>query len=229
MSVHREPFPRTPIVLPFPQPGVLVRLAYREIHTAANGTPEEQKALGLHALLPRPWAPDTCVQPDLRRELWRWLDQVVIWLNHDYTWDTAALIPPCWPEHPHLVHEVAVIADQRRRAGLAKTSDALEEWHRYCLPAFIERMRSRLSGHCTDTHSPWPGRPSHNDHTDAAWTQRRHDLFAADTDRLRPDRSSGPMPTTPRLGMVDLETGEIVGDAPPGTFPRTRTRRGPHE
>lgn len=32
------------------------------------------------------------------------------------------------------VHEIAVLADQRRRAGYALTSDATERWHRYNLP-----------------------------------------------------------------------------------------------
>jgi hypothetical protein len=57
---------------------------------------------------------------------------------------------------PHLVHEIVVLADQRRRAGHALTRDVLEEWHRYSLPAFIERMGSRLRGHCEDGYQPWP-------------------------------------------------------------------------
>ena len=219
----------SPIVFPFPVPGEQVRLAYRELHIAINGTEEEKKALGNHALLSRPWEPATCLDPELRHDLWEWLEDVVIWLNREYTWDVSGLIPSCWPLHPHLVHEIAVLADQRRRAGLAMTSDALEEWHRYCLPAFVDRMRSRLGGHCTDTHSPWPGRPSHNDYTDPAWTQRRRDLFAADTELLRPERSpaaaAGP---GPRLGLVDLDTGEIKED-PLGAQPRTRTEKGPRE
>jgi hypothetical protein len=39
--------------------------------------------------------------------------------------DVADVIPLCWPQHPHLVHEIAVLADQRRRAGPGLTSDAL--------------------------------------------------------------------------------------------------------
>ena len=141
---------------PVPRPGKLVHLAYRELHIAVNGTEAEQKALGNHALLPRPWDPATCRDPELRHELWEWLEDVVIWLNHEYTWDVSGLIPHCWPQHPHLVHEIAVLADQRRRAGLAMTSDALEEWHRYCLPAFVDRMRNRLRAHCDDEHQRWP-------------------------------------------------------------------------
>lgn len=68
--------------------------------------------------MPRPRAPTSAVGV---------FEDVVIWLNREYTWDASGLIPSCWPLHPHLVHELAVLADQRRRAGLAMTSDALEE------------------------------------------------------------------------------------------------------
>ena len=42
------------------------------------------------------------------------------------------------------MHEIALLADQRSRAGHAFTRGALEEWHGYILPAFTERMKSRL-------------------------------------------------------------------------------------
>jgi hypothetical protein len=57
------------------------------------------------------------------------------------------------------VHEIAVLADQRRRAGHAFTSDALEEWDRYSLPA--ERMKSRLRNNCEDGHQAWPAKGRH--------------------------------------------------------------------
>ena len=69
------------------------------------------------------------------------MDAVVDWLITEYVWEATDTIPACWPQHPHLVHEIAVLADQRYRAGHAFTSDALEEWHRYSLPAFTERMK----------------------------------------------------------------------------------------
>jgi hypothetical protein len=71
-------------------------------------------------LLPRPWEPATCRTPQLRRQLWLWLDAVVDWLLTD-VWEATDTIPACWPEHPHLVHQIAVLADQRRRAGHAFT------------------------------------------------------------------------------------------------------------
>lgn len=203
------------MVSPFPIQGGRVQQASREMHLAANGTEEQQKALGNHALLPRPWEPATCLDPELRHQLWLWLDEVVIWLNHEYTWDLASLIPGCWPSHPHLIHEIAVIADQRRRAGLAKNSDALEEWHRYCLPAFTDRMRNRIRAHCEDKHGRWPGKPRHSEHLNQDATEQREDAFARDVDALQADqrRHDPDQPTPrPRLVEVDLDSGEIHGD-----------------
>lgn len=204
-----------PMIYPFPEPGELVRLAYRELHVAINGSDDEKKALGNLALLPRPWEPASCGDPGLRHELWEWFEAVVIWINHDYTWDTGPLIPTCWPMHPHLVHEIAVVADQRRRAGLALTSDALEEWHRYCLTAFTDRMRGRLRSHCEDDHKAWPGRARHADHIDTKDVERREDIYALDVDSLpasRRSRERTPSAGMPRLGLVDLDSGEIHDD-----------------
>jgi hypothetical protein len=67
-------------------------------------------------------------------------------------------LPACWPQHPHLVHEIAVLADQRRRAGHPLTSDAFQEWDRHNLPAFMAQMKSRLRKHCEDGHQPWPAK-----------------------------------------------------------------------
>ncbi|MDN5899215.1 MAG: hypothetical protein L0H74_04030 [Brachybacterium sp.] len=202
------------MVSPFPIPGGRVQHAYREMHLAANGTAEQQQALGNHELLPHPWEPATCLDPELRHQLWLWLDEVVIWLNHEYTWDLSGLIPGCWPSHPHLIHEIAVIADQRRRAGLAKNSDALEEWHRYCLPAFSDRMRNRIRAHCEDKHGRWPGKPRHSEHLSQDATEKREDAFARDVDALqaaqRGQALGQPLPR-PRLVEVDLESGEIHG------------------
>ncbi|RHW28302.1 hypothetical protein D0Z08_04815 [Nocardioides immobilis] len=231
MTLHSDPVrPRAPMVWPFPVPGNLVRHAYHELHIAINGTKEEQKALGNHALLPRPWEPATCLAPGLRHEVWQWLEQIVSWLNREYTWEVTGLIPTCWPSHPHLVHEIAVLADQRRRAGLAMTSDALEEWHRYCLPAFLDRMRTRLKSHCEDEHKQWPGRPRHSEHLSEKHIEQREDTYALDIDALPGRRRAREQqqPAGPaRLGLVDLDTGEVHDDLPPDRPPRTRTEKGP--
>jgi hypothetical protein len=88
----------------------------------------------MRRLLPRQWEPASCRTPQLREQLWSWLAAVVDWLVTEYVWEVADTIPACWPQHPHLVNELAVLAGQRRRAGHALNSDTLEEWHRYSCP-----------------------------------------------------------------------------------------------
>jgi hypothetical protein len=195
------------LVQPFPAPGQLVALAYRELDLAANGSAEQIRALGDVRLLPRPWDPATCRTPQLREQLWAWLEAVVAWLVSEYVWDVADAIPACWPEHPHLVHEVAVVADQRRRAGHAFTSDALEEWHRYNLPAFTERMKARLRNHCEDGHQPWPANGRYTRYTAESNRRAREDRYAADVGAATP--ADGMRQHRPRLGLVDLDTGEV--------------------
>jgi hypothetical protein len=103
-------------------------MAYRELDltkqpatrspAASPRSGELQRAVGARDL---PDAPTV-------KEVWSWLEAVVTWLNHKYIWDVADVILSYWPQHPHLVHEIAVLADQRHRAGQALTSDALDEW-----------------------------------------------------------------------------------------------------
>jgi hypothetical protein len=168
------------LVRPFPEPGHLVRLAYRELNIATDGTPEQVRALGDLSLLPRPWDPPTCRTPQLRAEVWRWLDQVVAWINTEYVWDAGGDIPACWPHHPHLVHEIALLADQRHQAGTALTSDLMEEWHRYCLPAFTERLKQRLKDHCDQGHQSWPAKGRHTRYTSDASQRDRADTYSSD-------------------------------------------------
>jgi hypothetical protein len=74
--------------------------------------------------------------------------------------DPVVVIPACWPQHAHLVHELAVLADRRRSADLGLASELLEEWHRFALLAFLDRMRHRVGDHCTDDHAAvWPSPP----------------------------------------------------------------------
>ena len=208
-----EAKPRT-LVEPFPSPGRRVEHAYRELDVALYGSDEEKKALGNPRLLARPWDPPTCVDPQLRADLWHWLDRVVIWLNHEYVWDVTGMIPGCWPRHPHLVHEIAVLTDLRRRAGLALTGDAMEEWHRYAVPAFTERTRQRMKAHCEDKeHQPWPahGRHARYRAEDAATERAR--IFTGDVAALAKHPVSG-TPSGLHLQLVDgvtvdLDTGEV--------------------
>jgi len=209
-----DPAP-VPMVAAFPDPGGGLSQAYRELSIAVNGTKEQVKALGDLRLLPRPWDPATLIQPALRRELWDWLEDVVTWLNAEYVWDVIGVVPACWPSHPHLVHEIAVLADQRRRAGLAFASDALEEWHRYALPAFTERMRGRVKNHCEEGHQQWPAKGRYARHISEAARTQRHDTCERDHGTL--SRTSRPVPQSgTRLHVVDdgvqvdTDTGEVI-------------------
>ena len=201
-----------PLVEPFPRPGPSLRLAYTELDIAENGTAEQCKALGSIADLPRPWSPATCTKPQLRVELWNWLDAVVIWINHELVFDPVDVIPSCWPKHAHLVHEIAVLADLRRRADLALSSDALEEWHRYALPSFLERMRHRVADHCTNDHpNGWPSAGRFSRHLSDGSTTSRQQAFAGDLNTVRKTTAAPGSPRTgPSLRVVDQTTGEIL-------------------
>ena len=128
------------------------KLAYRQLDLATSR--QQDHLLPLHDLanLQRPWDPATCQTLQLRREVWSWLEAVVTWLNHEHVWDVADVIPPCWPQHPHLVHELAVLADQRHHAGRGTSHQDLERpLHR--LPDNRDRRRDEAL-----RHSP-PHRP----------------------------------------------------------------------
>lgn len=200
----------TPMVRAFPSPGVQIKQLYRELNIAANGTDSEKKALGPLEDLPRPWNPATVTRSAQRSALWAWLDAVVLWLNDQYVFDPADLVPPCWPQHPHLVHELAAVADLRYRADLDLNPTTLEEWHRYALPAFLDRMRRRLVQHCEGGHPDHA--PSHRslvrykseESSQARWNTFRDDLS---------DVSGAPTSEAdhvPRLHLVDVDSGEVI-------------------
>lgn len=199
------------LVWPFPKPPPRVRLAYRELSVAANGRPEEIAALGNVRDLPRPWLPATCADPVLRIDLWKWLDRVAAWINHEYVFDPTGIIPACWPRHPHLIHELAVLADQRHRVHEALSSDLIEEWHRYTFPAFLERMRARMQSHCERQHTPWPSRSRYLNHVSDVELRKRTEAYAGDvrTSRVEADETAS-APSAPRLSVVDPETGELL-------------------
>ncbi len=219
-----NPITPEPMLWPFPPADTphLVE-AYNKLFLAANGSPTEKLEVGNPALLQRPWDPATCHDPALRAEVWAWLEAVVSWINHDYVWDhTVGMIPPCWPHHPHLVHEIAVLADGRRRAGIDATSNSLEDWHRHCLPSFFDRLRGRIKNGCDEQHAKWPAQSRYTTrHLATTPTQARDAAYKADIATCTPPPASAgedtaPEPVRPALRVIhdgddriNPDTGEV--------------------
>jgi len=179
----------------FPDPPPLIRHALAQLQVARFGTDAQQAALGNPADLPRPWDPPSC-PPVLRHELWPWLDDVARWINHEYVWSPQQSIPGCWPAHPHIAHELPVLACLRQAAGTSVAPDVLEDWHRYALPAFLDRMVGRLENGCQPgRHTDWPAAVRYGEYIADAEVDRRWKAFSADT--LRPRRPPPSLPTPP--------------------------------
>jgi hypothetical protein len=194
-----------PIVREFPAPTNLLISAFAELQIARSDDEGARRTLGDISALARPWDPPTC-PPTLRDALWIWLDRVVAWINHEYTWRHDQVIPACWPAHPHVVHEVAVIACLRYAAGHALTADALEDWHRYALPAFFDRISARFGGAPCQPgeHKKWPSAARYTDYESDSAVRKRIDRYALDTDR-RPCAHPPPPPSrTGRAGRTAL-------------------------
>lgn len=136
------------MVTPFPTPGRLLCAAMDQLHMASLSPPTSEEELQELAELPRPWDPGTCTGA-VRLELWRWLDDVAAWINEEHLWSVNRPgIPECWPDHPHLVHDLALLACNRMSATYAVTPAPLEEWMRYALPSFLDRIRDRMGDGC---------------------------------------------------------------------------------
>src|SRR4051812_20306105 len=164
------------MVTPFPAPPPSVRAALEQLRLAQDAGLEPT---GLH-WLDRPWDPAAC-SPHLRVQLWPWLDDVVAWLNRTYAWQTSSAIPSCWPAHPHLIHELAVLACLRASAGNALSPHAIEEWHRFALPGFQLRMSERLGIGCPPgRHLDWPARSWSTDYDSPRAAEARRALFDGD-------------------------------------------------
>jgi hypothetical protein len=78
---------------------------------------------------------------------------------------------------------------------------------RYSLPAFTERMKTRLRNHCEDGHQAWPAKGRHTRYTAEINRRTREEHYARDVGSMRPIEAKGRH--RPRLGLVDLDTGEI--------------------
>jgi hypothetical protein len=170
------------LAVPFPAPPREIRRALEQLRQAEDAG---LQPAGLR-LLDRPWDPAACSSP-VRAQLWPWLDDVTAWLNHTYAWQSTLAVPSCWPAHPHLVHELAVLACLRVTAADATAPHALEEWHRYALPAFHARMAERLGIGCPPgRHTDWPARSWAADYDSPQATDARRILFDGDAGPSRP-------------------------------------------
>lgn len=148
----------THILTRFPTPPGSVLKALELLQVVRRGDPKEMAEYGGELTdLPRPWDPATC-PPVLRTAVWGWCDTVAEWINHEYAWRPTHVIPPCWPRHAHIAHELPILAIARWTAEQSTTHDAIDDWHRYALPMFYERMHDRL-GESTcraGKHTDWP-------------------------------------------------------------------------
>jgi hypothetical protein len=68
-------------------------------------------------------------------------------------------------------------------------------------------MTSRLRKHCQDGHHPWPAKGRYSRYVTEISRRTQEDSFAADVGSLRPTEPKG---RRRRLGLVDLDTGEIT-------------------
>ena len=165
------------LLAPFPSPPSGVRSA---LDTLSEAEEVGLEPAGLHSL-DRPWDPAHCSNR-LRAELWPWLDDVVVWLNETYAWRTADVVPGCWPMHPPIAGELAVLACMRVAAGEALTPHALEDWHRFALPGFLTRLSGRLGTGCSPSrHVAWPASSWVTEYRSSPACAVRRRIFAADT------------------------------------------------
>lgn len=208
----------TAIVREFPEPTKLLASSFAQLQIARGDDEGAKRKLGPLSELSRPWDPPSC-PPLLRKELWVWLGSVVGWLNHEYTWQAEKVIPSCWPAHPHIVHEVVVLACLRLSAGHALSADALEDWHRYVVPGFFDRMLARLGGSpCQPgSHKPWPGASRFTDYESDGAVSKRVEAFRVDT-----SKRNGAPPPPARNGAWATRTALSVaapGDPAEGSTP----------
>lgn len=94
-------------------------------------------------------------------------------------------------QHPHIAHELAVLACLRVEAEAATAPDELESWHREALPQFLDRMTARLgeSSCRTGTHTDWPAAARHDAYHSEQPVADRQQRIHHDTHQHQPTAS----------------------------------------
>ena len=168
----------------FPIPSPVLVASLDELRLAETAPPTSGSEIGRIAMLPRPWDPASCPH-ELRHLIYLWLDNVVAWINEEHTWRVDHLIPICWIEHPHIVHELAPIACLRWEASYALTPGPLKDWQQHHLPNFLDRIAQLIgpTGCPPGRHQPQPGQARNHlyfeDGQDCARRSRRARDFEA--------------------------------------------------
>jgi hypothetical protein len=144
--------------------------------------------------------------PQLRQQLWLWLDALSTGWSPSTSGRLPAPFPPAGRSIPTGARDrgsgrstppCRSRLHQRRLRGMAPLQSACVD----------RRMTSQLRSHCEDGHQAWPAKGRYTRHTAEASRRSREDRFAADVAAVRPTEERGRC--RPRLGLVDLDTGEI--------------------
>jgi len=145
------------IVLPFPPPPLVVLHSLELLQDIRRRDRGGAARVGAVADLERPWEPASC-SAELSAAVWSWCDDIVAWINHEYAWRPAQMVPACWARHPHIARELPVLAVLRWTAENAAGPEPVEEWNRYAFPMFNDRMIDRLGENTcrTGRHQDWP-------------------------------------------------------------------------
>lgn len=179
------------IVSTFPAPPLVIQQVLNTLATLRGGDKAAIEVLGDTTNLCRPWIVSS-VPVEFRQPLWRWCDEVAGWLNRGYAWRPVNLIPACWPRHPHLAHELPVLACLRAVAQDDTSPGLLEDWHRQALPMFFERLAVRLGeSTCrTGPHQDWPAASRYAAYTSDNAVAERRELFHLDSHPPEPRRAA---------------------------------------
>lgn len=145
------------IALPFPPPPSAVVQSLARLQNPPHDDRGQAAPRPAAVDQERPWEPASC-NAELGAEIWSWCRDVVAWINHEYVWRPADMIPACWLQHAHIARELPVLAIQRWKAENARVPDLVDKWNEFAFPGFWGRMMDRLGdGTCRNgKHQDWP-------------------------------------------------------------------------